>query len=257
MDDTEELSVEDKLLRLEDLSSNINKPKPIKTKNLLVRDGVGGFLMVTRKLLWHIHIVGLGIAFVDVFLEGQKYSKIGKAMDKRVDGVEKDLKHRLLDMRLADIKIKFCAIRNAFKLVLEGDDKFEVRRSRLDSIFLICEEMQILISDEQSELLENAECCIDLIASFIVTHIGMIRVGQEMFKLNDYNKKLIFLLDYYPILMRSYIDKAIGNYVTPIILNYHNQYNKTQEVEEVFYERTGRVLYQRKNDLDHTIWKTT
>ena len=141
------MSTEEKLLRLDDLSSNITKSKPIKTKNLLVRDGVGGFLMVTRKLLWHIHIVGLGIAFVDVFLEGQKYSKIGKAMDERVEKVEKEMKHKLLDMRLQDIKTKFLAIRNSFKLVLEGDDTFEVRRSRLDSIFLLCEEMEILISD--------------------------------------------------------------------------------------------------------------
>ena len=218
----DEFTVEQKLLRIEELTNNINKAKPIKTKNLLLRDGIGGFLMVTRKLLWHVHIVGLGIAFVDVFLEGQKYDKIGKAMDKRVDKVEKDIKHKLLDMRLQDIKTKFIAIRNSFKLVLEGSDTFEIRRSRLDSVFLICEEMQILISDEQSELFENAECCIDLVSSFIVTHLGMLRVGQEMFKLKDYDRKLNYLVDYYPILMRSYIEKSMENYIRPIILNYHN-----------------------------------
>ena len=56
--------------------------------------------------------------------------------------------------------------------------------------------------------------------------------------------------------MRSYIEKAIENYVKPLILNYHNQYNKTERVEEVFYERTGRVLYKMKTEENHNIWPT-
>jgi len=43
-----------------------------------------------------------------------------------------------------------------------------------------------------------------------------------MFNLHDYDQKLHYLLDYYPILMKSYIEKAIENYVKPVILNYHN-----------------------------------
>ena len=128
-------------------------------------------------------------------------------------------------------------------MVLEGEDPFEVRRSRLDSVFLICEEIQLLISDEQSDLFKHAEACVDLICSFIVTHLGMIRIAQEMFKLTDYDQKMNYLLEYYPILMRSYIEKAIENYVKPIILNFHNHYSQLEEIEEVFYERTGRVLY--------------
>jgi hypothetical protein len=52
-----------------------------------------------------------------------------------------------------------------------------VRRSRLDSVFLICEEVQLLVSDEQSDLYKNAEYCVDLICSFVVTHLGMLRIG--------------------------------------------------------------------------------
>jgi len=47
----------------------------------------------------------------------------------------------MFEMRLTDIKTKFIAIKNAFKKVLEGEDPYEVWRSRLDSVFLICEEI--------------------------------------------------------------------------------------------------------------------
>ena len=46
--------------------------------------------------------------------------------------------------------------------------------------------------------------------------------------------------------MKSYIEKAIENYVKPVILNYHNHFSSTDEMEEVFYERTGRILYQTR-----------
>ncbi len=65
-----------------------------------------------------------------------------------------------------------------------------------------------------------------------------------MFKLKDYDKKLEYLVEYYPILMRSYMEKAIMNNIEPIILNYHNHYSGFEENEEIFYERTGRVLYK-------------
>jgi hypothetical protein len=46
-----------------------------------------------------------------------------------------------------------------------------------------------------------------------------------MFQLADYDSKLHYLLEYYPILMKSYTEKAIENYVKPVILNYHNHYS--------------------------------
>lgn len=93
----------------------------------------------------------------------------------------------MFEMRLTDLKTKFLAIRNAFKLVMEGDDPIEVRRSRLDSVFLTCEEIQLLLSDMHSELYKYAECCLDLVCAFLITHIGMIRIAQEVFNLHDYD----------------------------------------------------------------------
>ena len=69
-----------------------------------------------------MHIVGLGIAFVDVFLEKYKYKKIGKAMDLKVEKTSREIGDKLFDMRLTDLKTKFLAIKNAFKLVVEGND---------------------------------------------------------------------------------------------------------------------------------------
>lgn len=108
---------------------------------MLVKDGAGSLLMIGRKLLFHIHLVGFAVAFLDVFLESKKYEKIGKTMDIKISQLEKELKGQMFGMRLTDIKTKFIAIKNAFKLVLEGEDPFEVWRSRLDSIYLICEEV--------------------------------------------------------------------------------------------------------------------
>lgn len=57
--------------------------------------------------------------------------------------------------------------------------------------------------------------------------------------------------------MKSYIEKAIENYIKPLILNYHNHYGKMEEMEEVFYERTGRVLYLMRDNEKHEIWETS
>ena len=132
---------EDSLKRLEELKNQIGAKHGQKPKSLLVKDGAGTMLMVGRKLLWHIHIVGLAIAFVDVFLESKKYKKIEMTMDRKVEAAKAELRSQMFEMRLTDLKTKFLAIKNAFKLVVEGNDDETVRRSRLDSVFLLCEEI--------------------------------------------------------------------------------------------------------------------
>ena len=77
-----------------------------------------------------------------------------------------------------------------------------------------------------------------------------------MFGLTDYDKKLNHLLSFYPVLMRSYTEKAIENYIRPVILNYHNQFSRTERNEEIFYQRTNRVILSFKKD-DHFIWPTS
>ena len=41
--------------------------------------------MITRKLLWHVKIIGLGVCFIDIFYESKKFKKIGKAVDTKVE----------------------------------------------------------------------------------------------------------------------------------------------------------------------------
>ena len=96
--------------RLTELQSTIGRKKDPKAHNLLVKDSAGTVLMVGRKLLWHVHVVGLAIAFVDVFLESKKYKKIGATMDKKIEKVKTEIRDEMFDMRLTDLKTKFLAI---------------------------------------------------------------------------------------------------------------------------------------------------
>lgn len=76
---------EEKLMRIEDLSSNMMPKEKAPTSNqLLVKDGASSLVMLGRKLLFHVHIVGFAVAFLDVFLESKKYKKIGRTMDIKV-----------------------------------------------------------------------------------------------------------------------------------------------------------------------------
>jgi len=45
--------------------------------------------------------------------------------------------------------------------------------------------------------------------------------------------------------------------VKPVILNYHNHYAQMEEMEEIFYEWTGRVLYLIRKNERHEIWETS
>lgn len=85
----------------------------------------------------------------------------------------------------------------------------------------------------------------------------MLQIAEENFKLKDYYERRTNALKFYPILMKSYIDKAMSNYVRAIILNYHNHYSSFQEHEEIFNEMTGGVIYKVKNSDIHMIWSDT
>lgn len=63
-------------------------------------------------------------------------------------------------------------------------------------------------------------------------------------------------MEFYPFLVKSYVEQAISNYVKPIILNYHNQYSSLSEVEEIYYELTNSVIYKVKRSKAHPCWKT-
>mmetsp|Transcript_24313 Transcript_24313/g.24230 ORF Transcript_24313/g.24230 Transcript_24313/m.24230 type:complete len:179 (+) Transcript_24313:683-1219(+) len=82
----------------------------------------------------------------------------------------------------------------------------------------------------------------------------MLQIAGEEFELKDYNERRNNAIKFYPILVRSYIDKAMSNYVRAIILNYHNQYSTMKEHEEIFNEMTGGVIYKIENSKLHYIW---
>ena len=66
----------------------------------------------------------------------------------------------------------------------------------------------------------------------------MLTIAEDDYDLKDYNNQRQKASYFYPILMKSYVEKAISNYVQAIILNYHNHYNSMNETEEIFNEMT-------------------
>ena len=106
--------------------------------------------------------------------------------------------------------------------------------------------MILLIIDIDSIIFDKAHYCIDFVCNFLVFHLGMLQIAEENFNLKDYSERRTNALKFYPILMKSYIDKAMSNYVKAVIVNYHNHYSSFQEHEEIFNEMTGGVIYKIK-----------
>lgn len=82
----------------------------------------------------------------------------------------------------------------------------------------------------------------------------MLQIAEENFDLKDYQNRRSNALKFYPVLMKSYIDRAMANYVKAIIVNYHNQYSMLKEHEEIFNEMTGGVIYKVQNSGLKCIW---
>lgn len=66
----------------------------------------------------------------------------------------------------------------------------------------------------------------------------MLNIAENDYDLKDYQTARLKACYMYPIIMKSYVEKAISNYVSSIILNYHNHYNSLKETEEIFNEMT-------------------
>jgi hypothetical protein len=213
-------------------------------------------LVITRKILWHVQIVGIGMAYMEVLIESDKHDEMIEYMDQKVKGTKKDLHDKIFDLRLTDLKSQFIVIKTIFEKVIYGTDDVSLRRSRLDSAFVICEEIFLMISEPHSELYKSAQYCIDLVSCFVIVHLGMLQMAVQCYNLLDYEDRLNFCLEFYPILIKSYVEQAINNYVKPIILNYHNQYNSLKQVEEIYYELTDSVVYKLSRN-NHLCWKTT
>mmetsp|Transcript_8955 Transcript_8955/g.7958 ORF Transcript_8955/g.7958 Transcript_8955/m.7958 type:complete len:112 (+) Transcript_8955:356-691(+) len=104
-------------------------------KNLqCVNNTLGTAFMVTRKLTRHIHVIGIAVTLVEVMMEFESEDKIDKLIDEKVDKAKSDLEKNILKSRLTDLKSKFIAMKNTFELVINGEDSYDIRRSRLDAI---------------------------------------------------------------------------------------------------------------------------
>ena len=254
-----------KFKKLENLHNKLH----IQKKELLAKPenhSLEKAMIITKKILWHVQIIGIGIATIDMLNEGEKHDQLIKHMDDKVDHVKKALNSKIFDMRLTDLKTKFLVIKNIFDLVIQMSDDFDfeevsadetnLKKSRLDSAFVMCEEIFLLISEPHCELYKAAHRCIDIVSCFIIVHLGMLHMAVEWYNLRDYQERLEYWMEFYPILVKSYVQQAIKNYVKPIILNYHNQYSSYEETEEIYYEMTDYVVYNVVKNESHRIWDT-
>ena len=76
-------------------------------------------------------------------------------------------------------------------------------------------------------------------------------MAVNSFNMNDYNLKYNKLMQYYELLMHSYTERAMSNYIKPVILDYHNQYSSFNEFEEIYYEFTKTVVHKVENNEMH------
>jgi hypothetical protein len=92
----------------------------------------------------------------------------------------------------------------------------------------------------------------------------MLDMAIKTFGMKDYVDEYYKYIQYYELLVYSYIEQAIANYIKPIVVNYHNQYSSLKETEEIFYEMTESVirtdckarfystsLFNNKNNRNH------
>ncbi|CAI2361236.1 unnamed protein product [Moneuplotes crassus] len=214
-------------------------------------------MILTRKILWHVRVVGIGMAAMGVVLEGEKHDEMIHHMEQKVGEAKKEYINKIFELRVHDFKTQFFVMKKIFDKVIYGEDDEILKKSRLDSAFVICEELFLLISEPQSELYKSAHMTIDLVSCFMIIHLGMLQLAVECYDLNDHKDKLNYCCEFYPMLIKSYIDQAISNYVKPIILNYHNQVSRLTEMEEIYYEMNNSIIYTLKRNSEHIIWNTT
>lgn len=245
----------DKLKELQQLlASTQGKQEETSSDEEFLRCKMTGMLEIAQRISRYIWFHTFGANAIDVLVESDWYFEFLKEQEVKIRRLKKDIADKLFQKKLQDIKTKFSAILRIFDKVINGKDSFDTRKKRIDSLFYHWEEIAVFITDVESIIYEKAHCWIDFVSNFLVFHLGMLQIAEENFGLKDYFERRTNWLKFYPILMRSYIDKATSNYVRAIILNYHNQYSQFQESEEIFNEMTGGVIYHISRSEFHLIW---
>lgn len=131
-----EINNEAKLAKLEKLQNKFHIKKKEQKSNL-AKNSLSTMFMITRKILWHVNIIGIAMTAVEIILEGEKHDKMLGIMDSKVGAAKKEITDQIFELKLTDLKSKFLAIKSTFELVLYGTDDVDIRKSRLDSVFVI------------------------------------------------------------------------------------------------------------------------
>ena len=245
------------------LTAHISQPEEELSEEDALNKKMSGMMALCKKLWKGMNQYCFGASAIDVLVESDRYHELMEELGSKVRRLKKDISNELFQKKLQDIKTKFSAILRVFEKVVDGKDDFATRQKRLDSLFYHCEEIIILITDTDSIIFEKAHLCIDFVSNFLVFHLGMMKIAEEDFGLKDYSYQNSNVstshtmrnpVKFYPILMNSYIDKAMSNYVRSIIVNYHNQYSVLKEHQEIFNEMTGGVIYKVQSSGLHLIW---
>ena len=236
------------------LTSHLTQREEENNDEEFLNQRMNGMMGLMKKMWNGVCQFCFGASAIDVLVESDRYFELMEELDVKIRRLKRDITNELFQKKLQDIKTKFSAILKIFEKVISGKDDFITRKKRLDSLFYHCEEIIVLINDTESVIFEKAHYCIDFVSNFLVFHLGMLQIAEEDFELRDYKERRTNALKFYPILMKSYIDKAMSNYVSAIIVNYHNQYSTLKEHEEIFNEMTGGVIYKVENSGLHLIW---
>ena len=115
----------------------------------------------------------------------------------------------------------------------------------------------ITIEDPTGPLYDRAHCCLDFVAQCLILHFGLLHLAIEDYDLTAYIPTQQKASKTYPMLMRSYCLKAVSNYSSSVIINYHNHFTSLDEVEEIFIESpsmSGLVLFRKSNTEGKPIW---
>ncbi|CAI2364370.1 unnamed protein product [Moneuplotes crassus] len=219
-----------------------------------IKNTLGTAMMVTRKLTLHVHVIGIAVTLLEVMLEFESEDKVDEEIDTRIDKAKGDLDKNILKSNLTDLKAKFLAVKNTFELVVNGSDNFDIRRARLDSVLGVCEEISLMIRDTESDIYKSAHQCLDIVFLFCIMHLSMLDMSISTFKMKDYCEDYSRNKQYYDLLMQSYVEQALANYIHPVVLNYHNQYSSFKETEEIFYELSSMVVHRVENNKTHSCW---
>lgn len=109
----------------------------------------------------------------------------------------------------------------------------------------------MMVTDSKSDIYKSAHLCIDLVYLFVVMHLSMLDMAITTFNMKEYENNYLRYTQFYELLVNSYIEQAMNNYIKPIVLNYHNHYNSLQETEEIYYELTHTVVHKVVNNKSH------